>query len=115
MFIAKDVCDILGYKNPSQAVVDHCKYPKKLSSIETIELTGQPNPIIIIPESDLYRLIMRSNLPDAEQFQDWVSAVFGQLAGAYYGIGGISEACKDKIVRHDLIEELAGMLIPALA
>jgi ADP-ribosylglycohydrolase len=58
---------------------------------------------------------MRSNLPDAEQFQDWVSAVFGQLAGAYYGIGGISEACKDKIVRHDLIEELAGMLIPALA
>lgn len=26
----------------------------------------------IIPESDVYRLIMRSNLPSAERFQDWV-------------------------------------------
>lgn len=25
-----------------------------------------------IPESDLYRLIMRSNLPSAERFQNWV-------------------------------------------
>lgn len=25
-----------------------------------------------IPESDVYRLIMRSKLPEAEQFQDWV-------------------------------------------
>ncbi len=26
----------------------------------------------IIPESDLYRLIMRSNMAEAERFQDWV-------------------------------------------
>lgn len=29
-------------------------------------------PMKIIPESDVYRLVMRSNLPDAERFQDWV-------------------------------------------
>lgn len=29
-------------------------------------------PYNIIPESDVYRLVMRSNLPDAERFQDWV-------------------------------------------
>jgi len=25
-----------------------------------------------IPESEVYRLVMRSKLPDAEKFQDWV-------------------------------------------
>lgn len=77
MFIAKDVCAILGYVNGSRDIQRHCKYPEKLSSTESVLLTGQPNPIIIIPESDLYRLIMRSNLPDAEQFQDWVGAAYG--------------------------------------
>lgn len=28
--------------------------------------------MVYIPEKDVYRLIMRSNLPNAEQFQDWV-------------------------------------------
>ena len=77
MFIAKDVCAILGYVNGSRDIQLHCKYPEKLSSTESVLLTGQPNPIIIIPESDLFRLIMRSNLPDAEQFQDWVGAAYG--------------------------------------
>ena len=95
MFIAKDVCAIWGYKNPWKAVVDHCKYPEKLSSTESVLLTGQPNPIIMIPESELYRLIMRSNLPDVEQFQDWNWAMF-TLATVYYGIGGISEHVKTK-------------------
>jgi len=31
-----------------------------------------PRGVYIIPESDLYHLIMRSNMPDAERFQDWV-------------------------------------------
>lgn len=26
----------------------------------------------LIPESDVYRLVMRSKLPSAERFQDWV-------------------------------------------
>lgn len=117
MFIAKDVTDILGYTNGPKAVRDHCKYAEILKQNEsfTLELSVGPRGIQLIPESDLYRLIMRSNMPDAEQFQDWVGAAYGQLAGVYYGIGGISGAWKDKIVRHDLIEELPGMLIPALA
>lgn len=28
--------------------------------------------MVFIAEKDVYRLIMRSNLPDAEKFQDWV-------------------------------------------
>ena len=32
-----------------------------------------PRGVYVIHESDLYRLIMRSNMPDAERFQDWVT------------------------------------------
>jgi len=31
-----------------------------------------PRGFTIIPEPDLYRLIMKSEMPDAERFQDWV-------------------------------------------
>lgn len=68
-----DVCRVLGYLNSRKAINDHCKSSERLSSNESLRLTGQANGITIIPESDLYRLIMRSNMPDAEKFQDWVT------------------------------------------
>lgn len=37
-----------------------------------ISVNRPPVYINIIPESDVYRLVMRSNLPSAERFQDWV-------------------------------------------
>ena len=33
---------------------------------------GSPNNILIL-ESDVYRLVMRSNMPIAEEFQDWIT------------------------------------------
>ena len=39
---------------------------------------------------------------------DTTGAVYGQLAGAYYGINGIPGAWKAKIARLGLIESLAG-------
>ena len=65
-FVASDVASALGYEKPNNAVNSHCKKVNKISYPET----GQP--LNIIPESDLYRLIMRSQLESAEKFQDWV-------------------------------------------
>ncbi|MFO8084828.1 MAG: BRO family protein [Desulfobacterales bacterium] len=62
----------LVYADPKQAVRMHCKYPKLLKGDESLPLTDSPRGINIIPESDVFRLIMRSNLPSAERFQDWV-------------------------------------------
>lgn len=62
----------LGYALPSKAVLDHCKYAKILKGSESELLTSSPRGLSIIPEADVYRLIMRSNLPDAVRFQDWV-------------------------------------------
>ena len=64
-FVAKDVAAALGYANPSNAVQAHCKAKRN----EVIPDSGMT---AIIPERDVYRLIMRSKLPAAEQFEEWV-------------------------------------------
>ena len=65
-FVATDIAFALGYEKPNNAVNTHCKKINKFNYPET----GQP--LNIIPEADIYRLIMRSKLESAEKFQDWV-------------------------------------------
>lgn len=44
---------------------------------------------------------------------DTTGAVFGQIAGAYYGLNGIPDGWREKIAKRELIEELAGRLFLA--
>ncbi|KWS07487.1 Rha family transcriptional regulator [Pseudomonas syringae pv. syringae] len=67
-FIAKDIAEALGYANTSKAINTHCK---AVSTCHT-EMGGQVRAVQIIPERDLYRLVMKSKLPAAEQFEEWV-------------------------------------------
>ena len=68
LFCAKDVATALGYSDSDQAVRANC------TSVQTcpVDFTGQVRHVRFIPESDVYRLVMRSKLPGAERFQDWV-------------------------------------------
>ena len=68
-FVAKDVAIALGYKNYSTAIDRHCEGVVKQ---ETLQTAGGMQNISIIPEKGIYRLIMRSKLPNAIKFQDWV-------------------------------------------
>ena len=68
-FVGKDVAVILGYTNPQKALRDHCKSSKSVGVNDSFTLDPQT---IIIPERDIYRLVMRSKLPAAEQFEEWV-------------------------------------------
>lgn len=67
-FVARDVAKALGYEDPADAVQRHCK---KANDSNMGVSPGVPSPKII-PESDVYRLVMRSNLPRAVEFQDWI-------------------------------------------
>lgn len=71
-FVANDIAEALGYKHPKDSIRDNCKYAKLLKGEQASPLTDSPYGVKIIPESDLYRLIMRSQLESAEKFQDWV-------------------------------------------
>lgn len=67
-FIAKDVAELLGYTNPLKAVRDHCKGVNEMFTPSA----GGTQMMKVIREGDVYRLIMRSKLPAAEQFEEWV-------------------------------------------
>ncbi|WKN20798.1 Bro-N domain-containing protein [Azotobacter vinelandii] len=64
-FVAVDVASALGYAKPENAIARHCKAPtttpKQGGGFHTV-----------IPERDVYRLVMRSKLPGAERFEEWV-------------------------------------------
>lgn len=68
-FVANDVAKTLGYKNPSKATNDHCKKAIKKRGNDSL---GRRQEFKVIPESDVYRLIIKSNLPNAEKFENWV-------------------------------------------
>lgn len=70
-FIAKDICDVLGLSDVSRAV-EKLEDDEKL--IRKIFVSGQNRNILIINESGLYTLIVRSNKPEARQFRKWVTA-----------------------------------------
>lgn len=91
-FIASDVAKALGYKNTSKAVNDHCKHITKRSVLDSCGVEQSMN---IIPESDVYRLIIRSKLPEAEKFETWVmEEVLPQLrqCGVYLTESATQEA-----------------------
>jgi prophage antirepressor-like protein len=70
-FVARDVCEILGIENVSDA----------LSRIKSVNIgntdvensRGQLRKTKIVNESGLYRLIFQSRKPEAEKFTDWVT------------------------------------------
>lgn len=69
LFCGKDVADALGYAIPSKAINDHCK---GVSKMEVPTSSGNQT-MLFITESDLYRLVFGSKLPNAEKFTDWVT------------------------------------------
>lgn len=66
-FVGKDVAKSLGYKNTNDAILRHCKGVVKH---EGFKINGIK--IALITEGDIYRLIVGSNLPNAEKFESWV-------------------------------------------
>lgn len=70
-FPATDCAKVLGYSNPHKAIGDHCRYLTK-REVPHPQSVGKTIEMSFIPEGDLYRLIARSKLPAAEQFERWV-------------------------------------------
>lgn len=70
-FIAKDVALALGYQEPRHAVQRHCKRAQPVGEVQNTPPKLDPQ-TIIIPEPDIYRLIIKSKLPSAEKFEAWI-------------------------------------------
>lgn len=80
LFCANDVAKMLGYTNPNDAIIKHCK-SDGIAICEGVVKTGlrkdgtiyeQVDKLKFITEGNVYRLIMRSKLPSAERFESWI-------------------------------------------
>lgn len=109
-FCLNDACKILGLKNSSMAI-------SKKDGVSKIYLTdnlGRQQETTFINEPNLYRLIFRSNKPQAQAFADWVyNEVLPSIrkTGSYSVqqstlnpaiIGGTVKRCVSKAVREEL-------------
>ena len=70
LFVAKDVAVALGFKDPTNAIKQHCKGVVNHHPIS--DSMGRTQEARIIREPDVYRLVIRSNLPEAQRFEKWL-------------------------------------------
>lgn len=77
-FVGRDIAEKLGYKRPTKAIQDHCKGVLKqdIGVTTGVKTDGTPTyqevQVSMIPEGDIYRLIIKSKLPEAQKFEEWV-------------------------------------------
>ncbi len=70
-WVAADVCNILGYDETSKAVDLYCKETQTIEDLKCHLLEAPPEGLLVVDESDIYRLAFRSKTPIAECFLKW--------------------------------------------
>ncbi|WP_066025426.1 phage antirepressor KilAC domain-containing protein [Enterococcus mundtii] len=70
-FVGKDVANVLGYSNTPKAIRDHVDEEDKTQN-ESFTVNGTA--LLLINESGLYSLILKSKLPNAKRFKRWVTS-----------------------------------------
>lgn len=74
-FPAIECAKILGYKNPHDAILRHCKNKGVVFHEGVINSAFESTQEILkkyISEGNLYRLIVKSKLPNAIEFEEWI-------------------------------------------
>jgi len=110
-FIAKDVCEILGFSD-TNAGTRHLDDDEKM----TVNLTGisPTNPMVtLISEPGLYTLILKSRKPEAKPFKKWVTKAVLPSIRKHGGYFDGQESLQNELVAclHRTIQENA---LPAL-
>lgn len=105
-FIGKDIADVLGYSNPQKAIRDHVDLEDKTQN-DSFTVNGTA--VVLINESGLYSLILKSKLPSAKKFKRWVTS---EVLPAIRKHGGYltPEKVEEALLNPDTIIQLATKL-----
>lgn len=95
LFCGSDVAKALGYARPRDALHRHCKGAVKRGTLTN----GGVQELMFISEGDVYRLIVRSKLPEAERFEHWV---FDEVLPSIRKTGGYIDR-QDDLSDEDLV------------
>ena len=85
LFVGKDVCAVLEYKDHTNAIKQHCRGVAKHHPI--LDSLGRTQDVRVLTEADVLRLIVSSNMPEAERFEKWV---FEEVLPSIRKTGGYS-------------------------
>ncbi|MBR1734893.1 MAG: phage antirepressor [Alphaproteobacteria bacterium] len=69
-WVLKDVCQILGITNHKDVIL---KLESDEKGVEKIDSLGGAQKTTIINESGLYKVILRSDKPEAKKFMNWIT------------------------------------------
>ncbi len=69
-FPATELAQMLGYKNPQKAIRDHCS--EKGCTIRSVLTNGGKQRKKYVNEGNLYRLLAKSKIKGAEEFESWI-------------------------------------------
>lgn len=69
LFVAADLCRILGLENHRQVTSDFSEDEK---GVHTVDTPGGPQNMLVVTEPGLYRLIIQSRKPVGAAFRRWV-------------------------------------------
>ena len=110
-FVASDIARALGYKNPQKAIRDHCKRVNE----SFIPSNGGEQKTKVITKSDIYRLIVRSKLESADEFESWI---FDEIMPTIEKTGAyIEEGREQEMVNYyfsSLSSDLQGQIVNEL-
>ena len=70
-FVLRDVCEVLGLGNSRMVAARLDEDEKGVSQIDTL---GGKQSMVIVNESGLYTVILRSDKPEAKPFRKWVTS-----------------------------------------
>lgn len=108
-WVLADVARVLGYRDATNA---GRLLRDKHKGTHLVSTPGGDQPMTVINEAGLYRLMMRSDHPEAEAFQDWVTdEVLPSIrrTGTYTQKGGRIERLTKKVRTAD-----PGVLLPRI-
>lgn len=107
LFCGRDVATALGYRDPVNALKQHCRGVVIHHPVS--DRLGRVQEARFITEGDLYRLVVRSSLPQAERFERWV---FDEVLPAVRRHGGylVPDAVEAALTDPDFLIRLATAL-----
>ena len=70
-FCGTDIATSLGYSNPRDAIVRHCKSHGVVNH-DVIDSMGRIQQMKFISEGNIYRLTAKSQMPKADEFESWI-------------------------------------------
>lgn len=85
-FILSDLCKVLNIGNPSDVAR---RLSDSMKGVDLIDTPGGRQKMTVVTEAGMYSVVLRSDKPEAVQFQEWVTGkgqedlINGFLNGSY--------------------------------